>query len=112
MTVAQPVQVALVAVVVWAFFVIFGSVAISVESRALARRTGADRVVWSIGDRSRRHPRAPAGGYLPGRLRRFLRHVYAATDSVYREHFYDRIRQDLERSLYVRRVYVAVRDQS
>jgi hypothetical protein len=35
--------------------------------------------------------------------------IYTAIDAAYREHFYDRIRLDLERSLSVRRAYVLLR---
>ncbi len=107
MTVAQLVQVALFAVVVWAFLVIFGSLAVSVDLQRIWMDGAAPvDVIWEWGQ-----------GY--GVTRQLLRvslflaafsgfyvTIYTAIDATYREHFYDRIRMDLERSLSVRRAYV------
>ena len=113
MTVAQLVQVSLFAVVVWAFFVLFGTLAIPFELQSLwlGGLTTVD-VVWSIGDGYGVTKELLRTATFLGAFAGFYVTIYTATDSAYREHFYDRIRQDLERSLYVRRVYVAVRDQS
>jgi hypothetical protein len=113
MTVAQLVQVSLFAVVVWAFFVLFGTLAIPFELQSLwlGGLTTVD-VVWSIGDGYGVTRELLRTATFLGAFAGFYVTIYTATDSAYREHFYDRIRQDLERSLYVRRVYVAVRDQS
>ena len=35
--------------------------------------------------------------------------IYTAMDATYREHFYDSIRDSIERSLSVRRAYVLLR---
>lgn len=113
MTVAQLVQVTLFAVVVWGFFVLFGTLAIPVELQALwlDGLTSVD-VVVALGDGHGVTLELLRTATFLGAFAGFYVTIYTATDSVYREHFYDRIRQDLERSLYVRRVYVAVRDQS
>lgn len=113
MTVAQVVQVTLFAVVVWGFFVLFGALAIPVELQSLwlDGLTTVD-VVWTLGDGHGVTLELLRTATFLGAFAGFYVTIYTATDSVYREHFYDRIRQDLERSLYVRRVYVAVRDQS
>lgn len=113
MTVAQLVQVTLFAVVVWAFFVLFGTLAIPFELQSLwlTGLTTVD-VVWSIGDGHGVTRELLRTATFLGAFAGFYVTIYTATDSVYREHFYDRIRQDVERSLYVRRVYVAVRDQA
>jgi hypothetical protein len=113
MTVAQLVQVTLFAVVVWAFFILFGTLAIPFELQSLwlTGLTTVD-VVWSLGDGHGVTRELLRTATFLGAFAGFYVTIYTATDSAYREHFYDRIRQDLERSLYVRRVYVAVRDQS
>lgn len=113
MTVAQLVQVTLFAVVVWGFFVLFGTLAIPVELQTLwlDGLTSVD-VVVALGDGYGVTLELLRTATFLGAFAGFYVTIYTATDSVYREHFYDRIRQDLERSLYVRRVYVAVRDQS
>jgi hypothetical protein len=113
MTVAQLVQVTLFAVVVWAFFVLFGALAIPFELQSLwlDGLTTVD-VVWSIGDGHGITRELLRTATFLGAFAGFYVTIYTATDSVYREQFYDRIRQDVERSLYVRRVYVALRDGS
>ena len=107
MTVAQLVQVALFAVVVWLFLVVFGALAVSVTLQGIWMDGAAPvDLVWEW-----------QGGY--GVTRQLLRvslflaafsgfyvTIYTAIDASYREHFYDRIRMDLERSLSVRRAYV------
>lgn len=110
MTVAQLVQVTLFAAVVWAFFVVFGAIAISI----------AVQQAWlaGLGDVVTYLPLGSGHGITASLLRvsvflgafaGFYVTIYTATDGAYREHFYDRIRRDLEQSLYVRRAYVAAR---
>lgn len=112
MTVAQLVQVALFGLVVWAFFVIFGALAISVDLQALwlAGLTDVETVV-ALGDGHGITRELLRVATFLGAFAGFYVTIYTATDSAYREHFYDRIRRDLERSLQVRRVYVALRAQ-
>ncbi len=107
MAVAQLVQVALFAVIVWAFFVLFGALAISIAVQAAWMGSVAEVTLlwpWSEGYGVTRQLlrvslflAAFSGFYVT---------IYTAMDSAYREHFYDRIRRDLERSLSVRRAYV------
>ncbi len=109
MAVAQGVQVSLFAVIVWGFFVLFGALTVSVERQAtwLGALPESD-ALWAWGDgygvtwallRVAAFLAAFAGFYVA---------IYTAVDSVYRENFYDRIRHDLERSLSVRRAYLAL----
>lgn len=110
MTFAQLVQVTLFAVVVWAFFVAFGAIAISLPVQQ-AWLAGLDDVVTylSLGpDHGVTAPLLRVAAFL-GAFAGFYVTIYTATDGAYREHFYDRIRRDLETSLYVRRAYVAAR---
>ena len=109
MAVAQGVQVSLFALVVWAFFVLFGALTVSMEQQA--RWLGAlpeSDALWAWGEgygvtwallRVAAFLAAFAGFYVA---------IYTAVDSVYRENFYDRIRHDLERSLSVRRAYLSL----
>ena len=109
MVTAQAVQVALVGVVVWAFFVIFGAVAISIaRAGGLARRPGRHRPADLVEPRPRRHA-VSSRGWRPSSagFAGFYATVYAASDSVYRAHFSERITTDLERALAVRRAYLA-----
>lgn len=110
MTVAQMVQVTLFALVVWTFFVAFGAIAISIAVQE-SWLAGLGEVVTYL-------PLGSGHGITQSLLRvsiflgafaGFYVTIYTATDGVYREQFYDRIRRDLEQSLYVRRAYVAAR---
>ncbi len=112
MTVAQLVQVILFAAVVWTFLVVLGGLAVSLELQTIWL-DGVEPidVVWTWG----------AGFGVTSELFRvalflavfsgFYVTIYTSIDSSYREHFYDRIRLDLERSLSVRRAYVVLRRQ-
>ncbi|HAN72635.1 MAG TPA: hypothetical protein DCQ36_13740 [Actinobacteria bacterium] len=110
MTVAQLVQVTLFAVVVWAFFVAFGAIAISLPVQTVWL-AGLEDVVTYVGlgsDHGITAPLLRVAAFL-GAFAGFYVTIYTATDGAYREHFYDRIRRDLETSLCVRRAYVAAR---
>lgn len=110
MTVAQLVQVTLFALVVWAFFVVLGILAIPVELQSLwLDGLTTVTVLWEVGGGHGVTWELLRTATFLGAFAGFYVTVYTATDSVYRETFYDRIRSDLERSLCVRRVYVALR---
>jgi len=99
--IAQAIQVLLLSVAVWVFFLVFGSVAIQ------------DDVIESwVGEA----PHYPAGFGLVSRelvqVSTFLAAfaglyftVYAVTDNNYRQQFFTRIRRELERAVSVRLVY-------
>lgn len=113
MTVAQLVQVALFAVIVWVFFVVFGALAISlVVQQAWLAQVADVQVLWSW---------SPGYGITRPLLRvslflaafsGFYVTIYTGVDATYREHIYDRIRRDLERSLSVRRAYIRLIESS
>lgn len=109
MTVAQLVQVALFATVVWAFFVLFGALTVSVDLQVswLGALAPVD-VVWAWGEGYGVTRQLLRVATFLGAFAGFYVTIYTATDSAYREQFYDRIRQDLERSLSVRRAYVVL----
>lgn len=113
MTVAQLVQVSLFAVVVWLFFVVFGAITVSTAVQtSWLDGVGPVDIVWAW---------TPGYGITQQLIRvslflaafsGFYVTIYTSIDAVYREQFYDRIRQDLERSLSVRRAYAALRRRS
>lgn len=107
MAVAQLVQVALFAVVVWAFFVVFGALAISVAVQ-MSWMDGVGEVdtLWAWGDGHGVTRQLLRVSLFLAAFSGFYVTIYTAMDSAYREHFYDRIRRDLERSLSVRRAYI------
>lgn len=110
MVTAQAVQVALVGIVVWAFFVLFGSVAISipVQEAWLGSLAPIENLVplWDGHGVTRQLLRVATflGGFAA-----FYATVYAANDGVYRENFVARISSTVERAVAVRRAYVALR---
>lgn len=113
MTVAQLVQVALFAVVVWAFFVVFGAIALSVDLQQEWLGDQADvALVWSWGDGFGVTRQLLRVSMFLGAFSGFYVTIYTAMDSTYREHFYDSIRESIERSLSVRRAYVLLRRQA
>jgi hypothetical protein len=110
MVTAQAVQVALVGVVVWAFFIIFGAVAISIPVQAawLGDLVSIEALVPLGDDHAVTRQLVRVATFLGG-FAGFYATVYAASDQVYRTHFSERITTDLERALAVRRAYLADR---
>lgn len=110
MTVAQLVQVALFAVVVWAFLVVFGALAVSVSLQTIWMDGESPvTVVWDWGNGYGVSRQLLRVSLFLAAFSGFYVTIYTAIDAAYREHFYDRIRLDLERSLSVRRAYVLLR---
>lgn len=106
---SQLVQVSLVALVVWAFFVVFGALAISVpvQEAWLAGLAPVD-VVWSWGpDHGVSRALLRVATFLGG-FAGFYVTVYAATDTTYREQFFAGIGDQIARCLAVRRAYLAL----
>jgi hypothetical protein len=108
--ITQLVQVALLAVAVWGFFVVFGTVAIGVDVQtswlghapAVLIGMGGDGAVTRELLRVATFLAAFAGLYFT---------VYAVTDQAYREEFFSAITDRIERTLGVRRAYLALRRQ-
>jgi nitrate reductase NapE component len=110
MVVAQIVQVALIGLVVWLFFVIFTAVAIRlpVQQNWLKDLGGVGAYQeWGNGHvltQAAIRVSAFLGGFAA-----FYATVYAASDKVYRKYFAERISHDISRALAVRRGYLALR---
>jgi len=110
MVTAQAVQVALVGVVVWAFFVLFGSVAISIAvQQAWLGDLAPVETVIALGDGHGVTRQLLRVATFLGGFAGFYATVYAANDGVYRENFVARISATVERAVAVRRAYVALR---
>ncbi|MGD9956173.1 MAG: hypothetical protein AB7O74_04850 [Candidatus Nanopelagicales bacterium] len=110
MVTAQSVQVALVGVVVWAFFVLFGSVAISVAvQEAWLAGLAPVEVLVQLGPGHGITRQLLRVSTFLGGFAGFYATVYAASDDVYRENFVARISATVERAVAVRRAYVALR---
>jgi hypothetical protein len=110
---AQAVQVALVGVVVWAFFLVFGTVAISipVQENWLGSLAPVE-VLWPLGESHGITRALVRVATFLGGFAGFYATVYAANDSVYREQFVSRISATVERAVAVRRAYVVLRREA
>lgn len=110
MATAQLVQVALIGVVVWAFFVAFGAVAINVPIQEVwVGSLGSIDPVWNFGDGHAITRQSLRVATFLGGFAAFYATVYAASDTIYREHFFARIGAHLQRTLAVRRAYLSLR---
>jgi hypothetical protein len=102
---AQAIQVLLLSIAVWLFFLVFGAVAIDDEVVRL----------WIAND--------PTPTWVPRVSRELIRvatflagfaglyfTVYAVTDGTYRQQFFTRITRELERAVSVRLVYRKLKD--
>lgn len=108
MTMAQVVQVALFGVVVWLFFLLFGTIAVSipVQMEWLGGINPVD-VLWHLTpDRGLTRESVRVATFLAG-FSAFYVTVYSASDATYHEHFYADIGRELERAMAVRQAYVA-----
>jgi hypothetical protein len=110
MAVAQLVQVSLIGLVVWAFFVLFGFVAIRLPVQTLWLAGLADPgVIGPVLDGHAVTSASMRVAAFLGGFAAFYATVYAASDRLYRKHFAERISLDLERALAVRRAYLSAR---
>jgi hypothetical protein len=107
---AQAVQVAFVGAVVWAFFVVFGALAISVpvQEAWLGSLAPVDVVLPLSQDHGVTRQLLRVATFLGG-FAGFYATVYAASDGVYRQQFIERIGSSVSRAIAVRRTYVALR---
>ena len=110
MVVAQIVQVALIGLVVWLFFVIFTAVAIRLPvQQNWLKDLGGVGTYREWGDGHVLSQAAIRVSAFLGGFAAFYATVYAASDKVYRKYFAERISHDLSRALAVRRAYLALR---
>lgn len=107
---AQLVQAALIATVVWAFFVAFGALAVSTDVQlSWLGGLGGVEVVVPLGERHAiTRPLLRVCTFIGG-FAGFYAMVYAASDQLYRAHFFDGIAGQISSALAVRRAYLALR---
>jgi len=110
MVVAQLVQVTLIGLVVWAFFVVFGFVAIRlpVQTLWLSGLSDPDVLGPVVDGHAVTHASMRVAAFLGG-FAAFYATIYYASDRLYRKHFAERITLDLERGLALRRAYLSAR---
>jgi hypothetical protein len=111
--VTQALQVLVLAVAVFAFFVVFGLVAI--EPDVVQAWTGHSPTArsWGVGDLDVKLPVSNELFQLSVFLAAFSGlyfTVYAVSDQTYREQFFTRVSGQLERAVEVHARYVAARD--
>ncbi len=110
LVVAQLVQVGLIGLVVWAFFVLFGAVAVGfpVQQAWLGPLGIVEPLFGATGDHGVSRQLLRVATFLAG-FSAFYAIVVASGDKVYREHFVEHIGHHVRQTLAVRRVYLAAR---
>ncbi len=106
LVVAQAVQVLLLAVAVFVFFVVFGAVAIDEE---VIESWIGSRPDWVLVDDLVSVQLTKVAIFL-GSFSGLYFTVYAVTDATYRQQFFTEILRELERAVGVRAVYRHLRD--
>lgn len=108
----QVIQAALIGLLVWAFFIVFGVVAITAPvQQAWLGDLGSADVFWTIGqDHVLSRALIRVATFL-GAFAAFYTTVYAASDPVYRASFSDDVGASLQQAVDVRRAYLSVKGQ-
>ncbi len=109
----QAIQAALIGLLVWVFFIVFGVIAINaaVQATWIGDLAPTD-VFWTVADgHVISRPLIRVATFL-GAFAAFYTTVYAATDDVYRASFSDDVGASLQEAVDVRRVYLTVKSQS
>jgi hypothetical protein len=106
----QVIQAALIGLLVWAFFIVFGVVAITAPvQQAWLGDLGSADVFWTIGqDHVLSRALIRVATFL-GAFAAFYTTVYAASDPVYRASFSDDVGASLQQAVDVRRAYLSVK---
>ena len=107
LVIVQAVQVLLLALSVFAFFVVFGAVAI--QEPVMESWVGTR--IW-LSTAGRGQHRAAPGVDLPGGLLRPLLHRVAVNDDAYRREFFTVIMEELARAVSMRVIYRMLTDPS
>ena len=108
----QVIQAALIGLLVWAFFIVFGVVAITAPvQQAWLGDLGSADVFWTIGqDHVLSRALIRVATFL-GAFAAFYTTVYAASDPVYRASFSEDVGASLQQAVDVRRAYLSARGQ-
>ena len=104
----QVIQAALIGAVVWAFFMVFGVVAITVQVQgAWLQDLAPQEILLAIGpDHAVTRALFRVATFMGG-FSAFYTTIYAATDDTYRRSFATDIGSELQRAVNVHRVYLA-----
>ena len=104
----QVIHAALIGAVVWAFFMVFGVVAISVQVQgAWLQDLAPQEIIWAIGpDHAVTRALFRVATFMGG-FSAFYTTIYAATDDTYRRSFATDIGSELQRAVNVHRAYLA-----
>lgn len=108
----QAIQAALIGLLVWLFFIVFGVIAINaaVQQTWIGDLAPTD-VFWTVADgHVISRPLIRVATFL-GAFAAFYTTVYASTDDVYRASFSDDVGASLQEAVDVRRVYLTVKAQ-
>ena len=108
----QAIQAALIGLLVWLFFIVFGVIAINASiQQTWIGDLGPVDVFWTVGgDHVLSRALIRVSTFL-GAFAAFYTTVYAATDDVYRASFTDDVGASLQQAVDVRRVYLTVKGQ-
>ena len=106
----QGIQAALIGLLVWLFFIVFGVVAITAPvQQAWLGDLGTADVFWTLGqDHVLSRALVRVATFL-GAFAAFYTTIYAASDPVYRASFSEDTGASLQQAVDVRRVYLAVK---
>lgn len=109
----QVIQAALIGLLVWMFFIIFGVIAITAPvQQAWLGDLGSADVFWTLGqDHVLSRALIRVATFL-GAFAAFYTTIYAASDPVYRASFSEDTGASLQQAVDVRRVYLAVKAQA
>ena len=109
----QAIQAALIGLLVWLFFIVFGVIAINASiQQTWIGDLGPVDVFWTVGgDHVLSRALIRVSTFL-GAFAAFYTTVYAATDDVYRASFSEDVGASLQQAVDVRRVYLTVKGRS
>ncbi|MBK6764570.1 MAG: hypothetical protein IPG68_15495 [Micrococcales bacterium] len=109
----QAIQAALIGLLVWLFFIIFGMVAITapVQQVWLGDLGSAD-VFWTVGEDHVLSRALIRVSTFLGAFAAFYTTIYASSDPVYRASFSDDIGASLQQAVDVRRAYLTVKSDA
>ncbi|HQR78675.1 MAG TPA: hypothetical protein PLT68_00490 [Actinomycetota bacterium] len=106
----QTIQAAVIGLLVWLFFIVFGVVAITVGvQQAWVGGLGSLDILWTIADDHVLSRALLRVATFLGAFAAFYTAIYASSDPVYRASFSEDIGSSLQQAVDVRRVYLTVK---
>lgn len=106
----QVIQAALIGLVVWLFFILFGVVAITAAvQQAWVGDLGSADIFWTIADDHVLSRALLRVATFLGAFAAFYTTIYASSDPVYRASFSEDVGSSLQQAVDVRRVYLTIK---